>query len=154
MAKKLSVVTEFGIFNIVLPLLVILMMGAISSYEKRPTPEMVERLHLIWIWMGAACAMCAAGGVLVLLQRKVWTIYAAIFGAATIPLVYCAAMVVATGTLSINLITIVAILIPVVPCARLSKAVAELRPVVVPPIPSNTGIPMPPPPPPPPIRTK
>lgn len=149
-AKKTSVVTEFGIFAIGLPLIIgivaAMFSATLSNSRQTPPPVMgISRGLFITVPILGTCAISMVFGILLLITRKVWAVVGCIIAGGLIALSYIVVFTILAGP-PINLITAVLIAGPVLLYVRSSKAIAEINNASAPPAVPSSLSPVAPPP--------
>jgi len=127
--KKMSVVTEFGVFAIGLPLIIALVGAVLVSMTERPGPPVmgVSRGLFIGVPILGSAGILMLFGILLLVTRKVWALMGCVVGGYLVALSYCVVLTILTGTPGVNLMTAAMIALPVVLTIRSRKAIAEIR---------------------------
>jgi len=128
-AKKMSAVTECGIFAIGLPPLIAAIVVMLGSMMQRPGPPVmgVSRGLFIGVPIVGAAGILMIFGILLLVTRKVWALIGCVVGGYLVALSYCVVLTILTGTPGANLMTAAMIAVPVLLTIRSRKAIAEIR---------------------------
>jgi hypothetical protein len=136
-ARKMSTVTEIGIFTMGLPVMIGLFVALFAFSEGLPGQSAADKSRgmFIAIPLLSACGICFLSGILLLASRKAWAVYGCIIGGTLIPLAYLGVVTILTGSPGVNLITAVFIAVPVLLVIRGKKALDELHTPPAPPPP-------------------
>lgn len=131
MKTRMSTVTEFGIFAIVLPLLLtVLSVGVAAWSASQPQVDrntVQGRMVVFFGPMLPGAVVSVTCGIALLRLRKPWAVTGAIVGAALIPVGYIVGHLAATGALPINLLAAALVAGPILMITRSPAAFAELR---------------------------